>query len=68
MYPEIMVVQATTSLSGISSNSVRASLIRPLSKYVLRRPVAKIEGGFGKNGGFEWGGSIAAQRREFLIV
>lgn len=54
MYPAIIAVHVTTSLHGISSNSLRASLINPLSKHDLIKFVAKILGLFGKNDGFEW--------------
>lgn len=49
-----MADQATTSLSGISSNMLRASLTRPASKYDLMTLVARNEGGLGENGELKW--------------
>lgn len=43
----------TTSLSGISSNRIQASFVRPLSKYDLMRFVAQMDGPFAVKDGFD---------------
>lgn len=64
-----MAVHTTTSRSGISSNRVRASLVRPLSKYDLMMLVAKMEGRLGWKGGLGcWVVQFWVHWREFLIV
>lgn len=63
-----MAVHETTSLSGISSNRVRASLVNPVSKYDLRIFVAKIDGTFGKKGELEWALQFWTECRECRTI
>lgn len=63
-----MAVHVTTSLSGISSNSVRASLIRPLSKYDVMRFVAKMDGLIRVLCGFCWVQDLWDHTREFVTT